>query len=368
MSLRERAAMAEEGAGADVMEIIGAGLPPLPLLVKDVTIETTISSDGTLIIYTVRVENNSGEPLGRLRVSPSVPPRMFSLDEPFRTLPPIDSGASQSATFVLRPLEEAWHLGVEGRALAGKDVSVRTVLRCVSGRATYSLEVQNIRNYSIRKLRVHPVLPEEYVSLQEFQEIEALGPNERRSIEFPVITRDEWELLQQHERGLLKPFYFSPEKPRRKRRGYPRTHTADEMTALRKTLMLAESDEEILEHIGKEPVPEDAIEDSLVIDIEDFEEEPPLEEPLESYVEPVIEEDALEEEPIILGIRLEEISEEEAVEEEPDLTYELPMEEVSEELPWEEDIDHEVVKIVKPLGPAGARAEDIETEDLEMDL
>ncbi len=368
MPVRERGEMPEEGAGADVMEIIGGGLPPLPLLVKDVTIEATISSDGTIILYTIKVENNSGEPLGRLRVSPSVPPKMFSLDEPFRTLPPIDPGMSQSATFVLRPLEEAWHIGVEGRALAGKDVAVKTILRCVNGKATFSLEVQNIRNYSIRKLRVRPVLPEEYVSLQESQEIETLGPNERKTIEFPVITRDEWELLQQHERGILSPFYFSPEKPRRKRRGYPRTHTADEMTALRKTLMLAESDEEILEHIGREPVPEDAVEDSLVIDIEDFEEEPPLEEPLESYVEPVIEEDAVEEEPIILGIRLEEISEEGAVEEEPDLTYELPMEEVSEEPPWEEDIEHEVVKIVKPLGPAGARAEDIETEDLEMDL
>ncbi|MEM2869414.1 MAG: hypothetical protein QW379_03205 [Thermoplasmata archaeon] len=360
--------MAGEGTGTDVMEAIGIGLPPLPLLLKDVTIETTISSDGTIITYTVRVENNSGEPLGRLRVSPSVPPRMFSLDEESRTLPPIEPGGSQSAVFVLRPLEEAWHLGVEGRALAGKDVTVRTVLKCSGGRATYFLEVTNNRNYSIRKLSVRPVLPKEYVSTEECREIELLGPREMRKIDFPIITREEWELLQQHEQSLLRPFYCPQEKPRRKKRGYPRTHTAEEMTALRKTLMLAESDEEILEHIGKEPVPEDAVEDNLVIDIEDFEEEPPLEEDIESYVEPPIEEDAVEEEPIILGIKLEEISEEGAVEEEPDLSYELPMEEVSEEEPWEEELEHEVVKMVKPLGPAGARAEEIETEDLEMDL
>ena len=361
--------MADEGgAAADVRDIIGLGLPPLPLLVKDVTIETTISSDGLAITYTVRIENTGNEPLGRLRVTPSVPPEMFSLDEEFKTLPPIDIGKSQEATFILKPLDEAWHLGVEGRALAGKDVTVKTILRCVNGQASFFLEVQNNRNYSIRKLKVRPVLPAEYVSTQDSQELEALGPNEKKAIQFPVITRDEWDLIQLHEQSLVKPFYFPPERPRRKKRGYPRAHTAEEMAELRKTLMLAESDEEMLEHIGKDPVEEEALEDVLVIDIEEFVEEEPLEEDIESYIEPVEEEGPVEEGPMITGVRVEEVSEEEAAEEEPDLSYELPMEEVAEEPPYEEDVDHESIKIVKPLGPAGAKAEEIETEPMEMDL
>ena len=362
--------MAEEGgaAAADVRDIIGIGLPPLPLLVKDVTIETTISSDGASITYVVRIENTGHEPLSPLRVTPSVPPAMFSLDEEFKTLPPIDVGKSQSATFILKPLDEAWHLGVEGRALAGKDVTVKTVLRCQNGQAQFFLEVQNNRNYSIRKMNVRPVLPPEYVSIRESEEIEALGPNEKRTVQFPVITKDEWDLLQLHEQGLVKHFYFPPERPRRKKRGYPRAHTAEEMAELRKGLMLAESDEEILEHIGKEPAEEDALEDVLVIDIEDFIEEDPLEEDIESYIEPVEEEGPVEEEPMLTGVTVELVAEEPPVEDEPDLSYELPMEEVSEEAPFEFDVDHEGIKHVKPLGPTGAKAEDIETEPLEMDL
>jgi hypothetical protein len=361
--------MADDGGAAtDVQDIIGLGLPPLPLLVKDVLIETTISSDGTLITYAVRIENIGNEPLARIRVTPSVPPKMFSLDEESRTLPPIDVGKSQTATFVLKPLDDAWHLGVEGRALAGKDVTVKTVLRCINGQASFFLEVQNNRNYSIRKLKVRPVLPVDYVSTQQEQELESLGPNEKKTIQFPVITKDEWDLILLHEQSLVRPFCFPAERPRRKKRGYPRAHTAEEMSELRKTLMLAESDEEILEHIGKDPAEEDAIEDVLVIDIEEFVEEEPLEEELESYIEPVEEEGPVEEEPILTGVTVEPISEEAAVEEDVDTTYELPMEEVAEEPPYEEDVDHEAVKIVKPLGPTGARAEEVETEPMEMDL
>jgi uncharacterized repeat protein (TIGR01451 family) len=360
--------MSDEAAAMDVHDVIGLGLPPLPLLVKDVTIETTISSDGSTITYTVRIENNSGEPLGKLRVTPSVPPSMFSLDEEFKTLPPIDIGKSASTTFILKPLDDAWHLGVEGRALAGKDVTVRTILRCQNGQASFFLEVQNNRNFSVRKLKVKPVLPNEYVATKDSEEIEALGPNEKKTIQFPVITKDEWDLIQLHEQGMARPFFFSPERPRRKRRGYPRSHTAEEMSELRKTLMLAESDEEMLEHIGKDPVEEEAIEDNLVIDIEEFVEEDPLEEELEPYMEPVEEEGPVEEGFMLTGVTVEPISEEDAFEEEPDLSYELPMEEVSEFPPWEDDIDHEAIRTVKPLGPAGAKAEDIETEPLEMDL
>jgi hypothetical protein len=361
--------MADDGdAVTDVQDIIGLGLPPLPLLVKDVLIETTISSDGTLITYTVRIENIGSEPLARIRVTPSVPPKMFSLYEESRTLPPIDVGKSQTATFVLKPLDDAWHLGVEGRALAGKDVSVTTVLRCINGQASFFLEVQNNRNYSIRKLKVRPVLPSDYVSTQDQQELESLGPNEKKTIQFPVITRDEWDLILLHEQSLVKPFCFPPERPRRKKRGYPRAHSAEEMSELRKTLMLAESDEEILEHIGKDPVEEDALEDVLVIDIEEFVEEEALEEDIESYIEPVEEEGPVEEGPMLTGVKVELISEEEAVEEDVDTTYELPMEEVAEEPPYEEDVDHEAVKIVKPLGPTGAKAEEVETEPMEMDL
>jgi hypothetical protein len=360
--------MSDEAVGVDVHDVIGLGLPPLPLLVKDVTIETTISSDGSTITYTVRIENNSGETLGRLRVAPSVPPNMFSLDEESRTLPPIDVGKSATTTFILRPLDDAWHLGVEGRALAGRDVTVKTVLRCTGGKAAFFIEVQNNRNYSVRKLKVRPVLPVDYVAMVESEEIESLGPNEKRTIQFPVITKDEWDLIQLHEQGMARPFFFSPERPRRKRRGYPRSHTAEEMAELRKTLMLAESDEEMLEHIGKDPVEEDAIEDNLVIDIEEFVEEDPLEEELESYVEPVEEEPPVEEDFILTGVTVEVVSEEDAFEEEPDLSYEIPMEEVSEFPPWEDDVDHEAIRAVKPLGPAGAKAEEIETEPLEMDL
>ncbi len=360
--------MSDDAAGMDIHDVIGLGLPPLPLLVKDVTIETTISSDGATITYTVRIENNSAEPLGKLRVRPAVPPSMFALDEEFKTLPPIDVGRSASTTFVLRPLDDAWHLGVEGRALAGKDVTVKTILRCASGKATFFLEVQNNRNYSVRRLTVKPILPVDYVATKDSEEIDVLGPNEKKTIQFPVITKDEWDLIQLHERGMARPFFFSPERPRRKKRGYPRSHTAEEMAELRKTLMLAESDEEILEHIGKDPVEEEAVEDNLVIDIEEFVEEDPLEEELEPYMEPVEEEPPVEEALFITGVTVEPIAEEDAFEEDPDTSYELPMEELAEELPWEEDVDHESIRTVQPLGPTGAKAEDIESEPLEMDL
>jgi len=361
--------MPEEGGAeaVDVHDIIGLSLPPLPLLVKDLTIETTISFEGQAITYIVKITNDMGEVMPKLRIKPSVPPSMFAPDSEFKTLGPIDVRQSQSVTFYLKPLDDAWHLGVEGRALAGKDVTVRTILRCQGGQAKFFLEVQNNRNFSIRKLKVKPVLPEDYVSMQEAEEIELLGPNEKKTIQFPVITRDEWDLLQLHEQSMVKPFHFAPERPRRKKRGYPRSHTAEEMAELRKNLMLAESDEEILEHIGKDPYEEDALEDVLVIDIEDFEEEEPLDFDIESYVEPVEEELPEEEELYITGVKVEVLSEEDALEDDPDCTYEAPMESVSPEEPFEEDLD-QVVKMVKPLGLGGAKAEEIESEPLEMDL
>lgn len=358
--------MPSEDAEVDVHDFVGLGIPNLPLLVKDITMVTEISFDGKNVVYKVYLRNDMNESIGKLRVRPSIQEGMFQPDSEYKVVGPLDPGETGEVVFYLTPLEEAWHLGVEGRAIQGKDIIIHSVLQCWAGTAKFHLQVINNRNYSMKGLKVRPILPEDFVPEIDEMEIDVLGPNEKKKLEFPILTREEWETRQKHEESIRKPWQFFPEKPRRKKRNYPRTMTAEEMAEIRNKLLLAQTDEEILEHIGKTPVEEESVEEAIVIWIEEFIEEPPMEEDFEPYIEPVMPEDAIEEEFIILGITIEEISEEVPEEEDFDLEWELPIEEICEEEPIEEDFERELIREVKPLDLEGAVTEDIELEPMDL--
>lgn len=355
--------------GDTAVEAVQSFLPRFPLLESSVLFEFGILYDSGFVIYGVKVTNNSDSPMGRLRIRPRFPEGRFVPDEESKVVGPFGPREERIAAFRLRPVGELGDVCVSGTALQGRDVSIRMVLKVFHGNADFEIFVKNNKTFSLTGVRVHPVLPEDFVPMEGEKTLDAILPGETRSLKFQVITREEWERREKHARGLERPWMYPPEKPRRKRRAHPRAYTAGELAAIEKRLLAMASVEEILERIGDTPDEEEPWEDVPLVWTEESIEEEGHEYPMEIWTEEGVEIDEPLEEPFEWQAAIfvkEEVVEEEGLEE--DIRIKLPMEKVCEEGPIEEEFVFEAPKQVKVLGLKGTRAEDIETEPMEMDL
>ncbi|MEW5759887.1 MAG: hypothetical protein AB1779_03890 [Candidatus Thermoplasmatota archaeon] len=348
-------------------ELASLKIQSFPLLERNVIIETEIGYELGNVIYIVRIKNNGEEPIEGLNIKPSVQKDMFEYDEEVKLISFMAPGEVQTVVFRLRPLRAVFELGIEGKAIQGKDITIKTVLACENGAGSYKLMLKNNRNYSFKKIKVKPILPMDFVSLVPEEEVETLGPEETKVLTFPLITRGEWEILQEHERKISTPYIFQPEKPKRKKFSKPRILSDDELAEIKRNLLAFETVDEILERIGAFADEEEAVEFDFYW-TEDVCEEESIEEDIESSMEEVCLEGPIEEdylmEPAIFVKEI--VAEEEAIEYEYEI--EIPYEEVCGEGPIEEEYEFLPVKEVKPLGVKPTRAEEIETEPMEMEL
>jgi hypothetical protein len=339
------------GAGegdALVAEILQTVATEYPLTELNLTLEISVTFEQGIILYNVRVQNNTDKVIRKIVIRPSIDEEVFQIEERARTVGPLTPGSAQTVIFRLKPVQEKWELGVPGKIFGGRDIAMKAILKTEDGVASYELELANTKKYSIRFLKVKPILPEDFVAMEQEKTINLLEAGEKKKVKFDLIARKEWEALQKHEDGLKKHWIFFAEKPRRKRRGYPRKYTKEEMAEIRRHILFTEADEELLKLIGDKGIDEEALEIGLIFD----------------YLS-LIEEEALEEDFELRTFVIDEPIDESPLEIEFDFSKILS---VIEEDPFEEDFDIETIRDVRPLDLEGAHAEDIEIEPMEMDI
>ncbi len=200
----------------------------------DATIETEIGYELDKILYTVTITNNTPETIGMVRIVPSIPIDAFIVDEQSKYLGPIFSGESKSAVFKLTPVQEYWELGITGKAIEGRDISIRTILRCNKGRTSYEVVVKNNRTYNMKCVKVKPFLPPEFSIDEKERTIEVLKPLESVQLEFRVRPKS----IHVHP---LRTFGVGA--PERKNVNVPKPFTAEELAeALKKRSERTETD------------------------------------------------------------------------------------------------------------------------------
>lgn len=321
-----------------------------PLHTWDLTLEIDVTFEAGIVIYAVRVENRSDRVIRKITITPDLDEKIFAILERAKTLGPLPPNSAQTALFRIKPQDESWDLGVASKIVGGRDINLRALLKIRDGETTYELTVENNKRHSLRFLKVRPVLPIDFVALDQEKTINLLPPGGRETVTFDLMPRMEWEMLERHEEGLRKPWMFTPEKPRRKKRGFPRAYSREEMGELKRFLLFTEADEELLALIGDRGIDDEAVEIGLILIYRD-----------------VIEEEAVEEEFALRKFHIGEIIEEEPAEAPHDFRPVLKL------VPLEEDalefeFDIEELRDVRPLDLEGATADDIEIEPMEMDI
>jgi hypothetical protein len=321
-----------------------------PITEWDLSIEIDVTFEAGIIVYAVRVENRTNKVIRKITISPDIDEEIFAIEERAKTLGPLPSNSAQSAIFRIRPQKKSWDFGVTGGVIAGRDVSMKALLRTSGGEVKYELTVENTQRHSIRFLKVKPVLPRNFVALEKEKTINILEAGERKTVTFELMSRVEWEEQQRHEESLRRPWKFASEKPRRKKKGYPRSYTREEMAEIKRFLLFTEADEELLNLIGEKGIEEETVEIGLIFAYRD-----------------IIEEDAIEEDFALRRFLIGEPIEEDLVELPQDYKRVIKLN-VIEEDPLEFDFDIDELKDVRPLDLTGAQTEDIELEPMEMDI
>ncbi len=79
-----------------------------------IDVKSAFGYKGAIIIYKVKVENNTNEPIGDIKVYPYVPD-VFMLREKEKTISLIEPKSSQTITFEIRPTGECGDCNVSGR-------------------------------------------------------------------------------------------------------------------------------------------------------------------------------------------------------------------------------------------------------------
>jgi hypothetical protein len=321
-----------------------------PITDWDLSIEIDVTFEAGLIIYAVRVENRTSKVIRKITISPDVDETVFAVEERAKTLGPLPANSAQSAIFRIKPQKETWDFGVSAGVIAGRDVVMKALLRTSGGQISYELTVENNKRHSLRFLKVKPVLPRNFVALEEEKTINLLAVGERKTLTFELISRTEWEVQQRHEESLGRPWKFTSERPRRKRKGFPRAYSREEMAEIRRFLLFTEADEELLNLIGDSGIEEDTVEVGLIFAYRD-----------------IIEEDAIEEDFALRRFLIGEPIEEDGTELPHDFKRVIKMG-LRDEDPLEFDFDIDELRDVRPLDLEGAQTEDIEIEPMEMDI
>lgn len=331
----------------DIMQSVAA---EHPLSEMDLVIEIDVTFESGVILYGVRVENRTGRVIRKVIITPDIDEKAFAMEERAKTLGPLPPNTAQTAIFRIKPQRESWDFGVEGKVIGGRDVALKAVLTVTDGKPRYEMTVENKKGYSMRFLKVKPLLPVDFVAIEKEKTISLLAVGEKKTVTFELMPRPEFESKKRHHEGLSKPWLFEAERPRRRRRGYPRAYSREEMAEIKRFILFTEADVELLKLIGDKGISEEADEVGLIFAYRD-----------------TIDEPAQEEDYQLRKYRIGEPIEEVALELNFDLKPLIKLN-VRDEDPKEMDFDIEEMKDVRPLELEGAQAEDIEIEPMEMDI
>jgi hypothetical protein len=247
-----------------------------------------------------------------------------------------------AVAFAVKASFEALTQGVDGAPISGLDVRVEAALRIHNRVPEYKVKVTNIRRWTLRHIAIQPSLPYGVVPLDEEGEIPILPGGEEAEVEFRLITKDQVDMQIRHGQRLTVQSLYAPSPPRRSAKGFPRSHTDEELAEM--VRRLEELETAIL-------VPEaERLEDILEMDGHEYGLEV-----MEVYE--LLEHDSLEE-----GFVLIEIEEEAA----------RPMGDPIEYPEADEEdfiiIDLEEFASIRPLGLEPTITDEIDIEPMEIDF
>ncbi len=188
---KERAMKADYNKALKTMNLVNPALEraaymPFPLLNKTVDIISTIFFSNGKVIYTVRIENPTEEPLGEIIITPSFPEDDF-YEVPEKPYGIVGGREFKEFTFYLSPKEgKEWNLGIGREILMEEGVTMRTKLSSKKGNAQYLVVVENNNDQVIRDLVVSPQTPGGLVSEPSHGVIEKIDPFSTGSVTFEL--------------------------------------------------------------------------------------------------------------------------------------------------------------------------------------
>ena len=252
--------------GGGVFGIIDeAGLySPFPVLDYNLTVDMRIGEQQGRLQYAITVENNGSEDIPQLSVRPELPEGLELQDAATKPLGPIAPGQRAAVAFLVKASFDALTQGVDGQSISGLDTTVRAVLKVRDRVPTYEVTVTNQRRWNLRSISVKPSLPYGVVPLDIEQSIPLVKPGDAKTVRFALTTKDEVDRRLRHEERLGVQSLYGPSAPRRRFKGFPRTHTEEELAEMVRRLEEIETAiitpekliEDILEMAGHEYGPE----------------------------------------------------------------------------------------------------------------
>ncbi len=316
---------------------------PFPLLDYDLIVEMRIvEEEGGRVQYSISIENEGDTEVPPMSVKPDLPEGLELVDASSKPLGPVPPGRKVAVAFAVKPSFEVLTQGVDGTPISGLDVRVEATLHIRNRVPEYKVKVTNIRRWTLRRIAIIPSLPYGVVPLDEEKGIPSLPAGAEEEVPFRLITKEQVDRQIRHAKRLTVQSLYTPSPPRRRAKGFPRSHTDEELEEM--VNRLEELETAIL-------VPDaDRLEDILEMDAHEYGIEV-----MEVYE--CLEHDALEE-----GFVLIEIEEEAA----------RPMgDPIEYPDAYEEDfviIDLEEFASIRPLGLEPTITDEIDIEPMEIDF
>jgi hypothetical protein len=91
---------------------------PIKMPIKQemgILVKSALNYEHAHIIYKVKIENNSKNPLGDIRIEPFFPLNMFAIDDKTKSIALIKPGEAQTSTFKLRPIGECGNVEISAK-------------------------------------------------------------------------------------------------------------------------------------------------------------------------------------------------------------------------------------------------------------
>ena len=315
---------------------------PFPLLDYNLTVDMRISEEQGRLQYIISLENEGDAEIPAMSVRPDLPEGLELVDAASKPLGPVAPGRKVAVAFLVKASFEYLTQGVDGTPISGLDTLVEAKLRIRGRVPSYEVTVTNTRRWTLRNILIRPSLPFGVVPLDEEASVPVLTAGEHETVAFRLVTKDEVDRRLRHGRRLGEQSLYSPSAPRRRAKGFPRSHSDEELEEMVRRLEELES--AIL-------VPEaERLEDLLEMDAHEY----PIE-VMEVYE--CLEHGALEEGFVLIEVEVEEAR---------------PMgEPVDFPEAYEEDfvvIDLEEFASIRPLGLEPTITDEIDIEPMEIDF
>lgn len=315
---------------------------PFPLLDYNLKVEMAIFEDQGNLQYVISMENEGETEIPAMSVKPDLPEGLELIDADSKPLGPVAPGRKVAVAFMVKASFESLTQGVDGAPISGLDTYVLAELKIRRRVPKYSVTVTNIRRWTLRNIIIQPSLPYGAVPLDEEGIIPVLASGEAETVEFRLITKDEVDRQINHGHRLTEQSLYTPSPPRRRAKGFPRSHSEEELEEMVRRL-------EELESAILIPAA-DRLEDILEMDGHEYGIEV-------MEVHKLLEHDALEEGFTLIEIEVEE---------------ERPMGEPMDFIEaYEEDfviIDLEEFASIRPLGLEPTITDEIDIEPMEIDF